>query len=207
VQPVFAVFSASVSTIQQGQSATLNWQTANASDVAIDNGIGSVAATGARDVSPSATTTYQLTASGGGGTQNRSVTITVAPKAVAAQPAPPAPTPAAPQSVDLSAGIRQAVQSFEAAYNAHDVGRMQAAWTSMKPAQAKAFATFFKGNPTSRVSDNCPSSALTITGDTANWSCNEVSTFESGGRTESHAQDIRFTFAMRNGAWTIVARQ
>jgi eukaryotic-like serine/threonine-protein kinase len=205
VQPVFAVFSASQLTIQQGQSTTLNWQTANASNVSIDNGIGSVSASGSRDVSPSSNTTYQLTAQGGGGTQDRSVTITVTPRAVAVQP--PAPTPAAPQPVDPSAGIRQAIESFEAAYNAHDVGRMQAAWSSMKPAQAKAFAAFFKGNPSSRVSDSCPSSALTIAGDSANWSCNEVSTFESGGRTQSHAQDIRFTFAMRNGAWTIVSRQ
>jgi eukaryotic-like serine/threonine-protein kinase len=205
VQPVFAVFSATQLTIEQGQSTTLNWQTANASDVSIDNGVGAVSATGSRDVTPSSSTTYNLSARGSGGTQERSITITVTPKTVVAQPA--APTPAAPTPVDEAALIHSAISSFESAYNAHDVGKMQAVWTGMKPAQAKAFQTFFKSNGGSTVSEACPHSALSISGDNASWTCNETSTFNAGGRMKSNAVVIHFTFARQNGNWVIVGRQ
>ena len=44
--------------IQTGQSATLTWAVANATDISINNGIGSVAANGTRQVFPTSTTTY-----------------------------------------------------------------------------------------------------------------------------------------------------
>ena len=69
VAQVEVLFSASTTTIQQGQSTTLSWQTANATQVSIDNGVGPVSASGQRDVSPANTTNYQLTATGAGGTQ------------------------------------------------------------------------------------------------------------------------------------------
>ncbi|HEY1766936.1 MAG TPA: protein kinase [Terracidiphilus sp.] len=202
-QPVQALFSASVTTIQQGQSTTLNWQTANASEISIDNGIGEVGANGQKEVTPASSTTYQLVAKGSGGTQQKTISITVTPKVVAAQPA----APTAPQAVEPSTLVQQAINSFDAAYNAHDVARIQAAWTGIKPAQAKALQNFFKDQPTSKVSDSCSSSDLSISGNTANWTCTETSTFVSGGRTQSHAQSIRFTFAQRGGAWTIVDRR
>jgi len=46
----------------QGGSSTLNWSSAYASTITIDNGIGTVAANGSKTVSPSVTTTYTITA-------------------------------------------------------------------------------------------------------------------------------------------------
>ena len=54
--------------VNQGQAASLSWTTANATTITIDQGVGSVAASGTRSVSPAVTTTYTLTASGPGGT-------------------------------------------------------------------------------------------------------------------------------------------
>jgi serine/threonine-protein kinase len=207
--PQIAAFFATSQTIQQGQSTTLKWQTNNANDVSIDNGIGSVGAAGQRDVTPSATTTYTLVAKGTGNPQQEPITITVTPKAVAATPAPvvapSAPSAAAP--VDPSTLLQQVITNFGAAYNAHDVGRMQSIWTGMKPAQAKQFQGFFKDQPTSKVSDNCPASALNVSGDTASWSCTETSTYNSGGRMKSNVVPIHFTFARHGGNWTIVGRE
>jgi hypothetical protein len=72
-----ASFSASASSITSGQSVTLTWSTTNATSASIDQGIGNVATSSTKVVSPTATTTYTLTATGAGGTVTQSVTITV----------------------------------------------------------------------------------------------------------------------------------
>ncbi|HXE91434.1 MAG TPA: peptidoglycan-associated lipoprotein Pal [Terriglobales bacterium] len=72
-----ASISASPTTIQRGQAATLTWHTSNA-DSAVISGIGSVAASGSQAVTPEASTTYSLTAKGPGGEASDSVRITVA---------------------------------------------------------------------------------------------------------------------------------
>lgn len=82
-------FTVEPSSIQRGQAATLAWSVANATDIAIDNGVGAVQANGNRQVFPNNTTTYTLTARSAGGTDSRAVTVTVT-----APPAPPPPPPA-----------------------------------------------------------------------------------------------------------------
>src|SRR5436309_11698798 len=81
-----ASIAVSPTTIQAGQSASLTWQTTNATDVSID-GIGAVQPNGSQSVSPSDSTTYHLTAKGAGGTQDATARLTVTPAA-----APPPPT-------------------------------------------------------------------------------------------------------------------
>jgi uncharacterized repeat protein (TIGR01451 family) len=77
-------FTANPATIVVGSQAQLSWQTTNASQVSINNGVGTVAADGTVSVSPLTSTTYTLTAFG---TQNRSVTCTV-PVIVSSDPVP-----------------------------------------------------------------------------------------------------------------------
>jgi hypothetical protein len=62
-------------TIRVGESATLSWSTTNATTVSL-NGI-NVATTGTQSVNPSVTSTYTVTATGNGGTVNKTVTLTV----------------------------------------------------------------------------------------------------------------------------------
>ncbi|HWZ78645.1 MAG TPA: peptidoglycan-associated lipoprotein Pal [Candidatus Sulfotelmatobacter sp.] len=83
-----ASISVAPATIQAGQSATLTWQTSNATDVSID-GIGAVQPNGSQSVSPTDSTTYHLTAKGSGGTQEATARLTV----TQAPPPPPPPTP------------------------------------------------------------------------------------------------------------------
>jgi len=89
-----ASISVSPSTIQAGQSASLTWQTSNATDVSID-GIGAVQPNGSQSVSPSDSTTYHLTAKGSGGTQEATARLTVT------QPPPPPPPPPTVTDEDL----------------------------------------------------------------------------------------------------------
>ena len=83
-----ASIAVSPNTIQGGQSASLTWQTSNATDVSID-GIGAVQPNGSQSVSPTESTTYHLTAKGSGGTQEATARLTV----TQAPPPPPPPTP------------------------------------------------------------------------------------------------------------------
>ena len=82
-----ASLSAAMSSVEAGGCTNLTWSTTNASNVSIDQGVGSVDAGGTRQVCPSSTTTYTLTATGAGGTRTSSATVSVA-----AKPAPPKPT-------------------------------------------------------------------------------------------------------------------
>jgi len=81
-----ASISVNPSTVQAGQSASLTWQTSDATDVSID-GIGAVQPNGSQSVSPTESTTYHLTAKGSGGTQEATARLTVTP--ASAPPPPP----------------------------------------------------------------------------------------------------------------------
>ena len=83
-----ASISVSPNTIQAGQSASLTWQTSNATDVSID-GIGAVQPNGSQSVSPTDSMTYHLTAKGSGGSQEATARLTV----TQAPPPPPSTTP------------------------------------------------------------------------------------------------------------------
>jgi hypothetical protein len=63
--------------IMAGESAILTWSSSDADTIQFNQGIGSVPLQGSLTVSPIATTTYTLTATGPGGTTSKSVTITV----------------------------------------------------------------------------------------------------------------------------------
>ncbi len=71
-----ANLTATPNTINPGQSAVLNWSTTDATSVSID-GIGDVPTSGTKNVSPTETTTYHLTANGDGGSTDASATVTI----------------------------------------------------------------------------------------------------------------------------------
>jgi len=76
VAPATGSFSSSTANINCGQSATLNWQTSETVDANI-SGVGTVATTGSQSVSPHATTTYNFTSGGPGGTVTGNATVNV----------------------------------------------------------------------------------------------------------------------------------
>lgn len=71
-----ATLTANPNTVSAGQPTTLSWQTSNASDVSID-GLGTVEASGSRQVTPADSTTYHLVAKGSGGNQEATARVTV----------------------------------------------------------------------------------------------------------------------------------
>ena len=73
--PTINGFSISRSNITIGESVTLQWSVSNATNVSINNGVGSVAGSGQITVTPLGNTNYTLTASNSGGSTNRSVSV------------------------------------------------------------------------------------------------------------------------------------
>lgn len=77
VPPSIAAFAVEPSTIERGQSANLRWEVRNATRVEIDHGIGVVAASAERRVTPDDATTYRIFATGPGGEASAVTTLTV----------------------------------------------------------------------------------------------------------------------------------
>jgi len=106
-----ASISVNPSSIEAGQSASLTWQTSNATDVSID-GIGAVQANGSQSVSPTTSTTYHLVAKGAGGTQEATARLTVTQ-------APPPPPP--PPSISDEELFSQNVKDIYFDYDKSDI--------------------------------------------------------------------------------------
>ena len=84
--PVIAQFTAEPDTIERGQSSTLRWSVSDATSVTIEPGLGPVQTNGNRQVFPSNTTTYTLTAMG-----TRTVRATTTVNVTVPPPPPPRP--------------------------------------------------------------------------------------------------------------------
>jgi peptidoglycan-associated lipoprotein len=80
--------NADPTTIDRGQMTTLTWESENATKLDLQPGVGSVAPSGSRQVSPRNSTTYTLTATGPGGTDTATARVTVV-----IPPPPPPPPP------------------------------------------------------------------------------------------------------------------
>ena len=85
---------ASPSSINKGESATLSWNSTDATQLTIAPEVGAVTAQGSTKVTPSDSTTYTITAAGPGGSASATASVTVnAP--------PPPPPPAGPSDDEL----------------------------------------------------------------------------------------------------------
>ena len=115
-KPAINVFTAEPSTIERGQSSTLSWSISNATDMSIDHGVGAVQSRAQRQVFPSATTTYTLTANGPGGSETATVTVEVS----TAPAAPPTATIGSPR-LSSPEMLQQQAKDAYFDYNHNDI--------------------------------------------------------------------------------------
>lgn len=108
-------FTAEPSTIERGQSSTLRWSVENATTVTIEPGIGTVPASGSRQVFPTNTTTYTLRAQGPGGGATATATVTVT-----TPPPPPPPKAEAPKK-SISERLASEVSDIYFDYDRSDI--------------------------------------------------------------------------------------
>jgi len=75
--PVISKFTAIPDTIAAGQTVTLTWDTSNATRITLQPEIGTLPASGTRTITPTTTTTYNLTASNDSGATTSQTTVKV----------------------------------------------------------------------------------------------------------------------------------
>ena len=110
--------NASPSAIERGQSTTLSWNSSNATTVTIDNGVGTVEASGSRAIAPSVSTTFMARATGPGGSAVVEARVTVtAPTAIT-----PPPPPGISDSEFFTHSIKDAFFDYDQ-YNIRDDAR------------------------------------------------------------------------------------
>lgn len=76
-RPTIHSFDTARTKISKGQNATLSWHVTHADRISIEPGVGSVSALGSKNVKPSKTTTYTLTAANEGGETVETCKVTV----------------------------------------------------------------------------------------------------------------------------------
>jgi peptidoglycan-associated lipoprotein len=132
--------TAEPSSIERGQSATLRWSSTEATDASINQGIGTVATSGTRSVSPTETTTYTITVKGPGGTASANATVTVR--------VPPPPPPPPPPPKVFSEELARRVQD---AYFDYDKSDIRDDARATLTANADALKAMFQEFPNARV--------------------------------------------------------
>jgi peptidoglycan/xylan/chitin deacetylase (PgdA/CDA1 family) len=120
-KPTITSFSANPITINQGSSTLLSWVVTNASTTSINQGVGVVTGS-SKSVSPTATTTYTLTATNPQGSVTAQVTVNV----VLAPPPPPATT--TPNLIP-NGGFEQGSGSTPTGWSADYWGSLRATFT------------------------------------------------------------------------------
>ncbi len=113
--------------------------------------------------------------------------------------------PATYQPAEEAVQVQAALNQFDSALDAHDVGKLRAA--GIKAVTAKRWQSFFRNNPRATITDRCPVSDLFISDGTASWTCSETTTVISEGKPRAFVYVIRFTFAKTNGVWMIEGRR
>jgi hypothetical protein len=94
------------------------------------------------------------------------------------------------QPVKEAVEVQAALNQFDSALDAHDVGKLRAA--GIKAVTAKRWQSFFRDNPRATVADSCPVSELFISDSTASWTCSETITVISEGKPRAfHPLQVR----------------
>ena len=182
-RPSVDSFTASPSTINEGEDSGLKWTTTHATGVAIDQGVGSVAVddeTGTTTVSPDQTTTYTLTASNPGYTGTHAVTGTVRVTVSSPSPPPPAPPPLPP-----TPGLSVSPTTLDIAEGA--TGKSYNVRLRTQPSDDVTVAVEIESGGDSRVRKS--TSSLTFT--TTDWNRNQavqVSAEEESGTATGQAR-------------------
>lgn len=138
--PRIVSFTAEPASIERNQSATLRWTvTGTNPEIILDPGLGIATPTGNRQVFPTATTTYTLTARSAVGMDSRSVTVEVRDA-----PAPPKVKPAVTPPVSSATQLTRDAQDI---YFDYDMSELRPDARQALNADAELLRRIFASDP------------------------------------------------------------
>jgi hypothetical protein len=178
--PYISLFTVTPPEIDSGASSTLKWMAKDAAKVTIDQGIGEVPTSGSKQLSPSETTAYTLTASNAGGTVTRSVVLYVK------EPAPPPATPA----VDTTPPVIKDVST-----SSETEDSVVITWTTNEPAtSAVNYGKEIDYGSTASSTDLTTEHSLTVTSLEPNTAYHfRVTSTDKAGNAASSIDDLFVT--------------
>jgi hypothetical protein len=193
--PTIEAFSAEPAIIQAGESATLQWDVRGEGvTISIHPGVGNVSAKGSSRVTPSSTITYELTASGAGGSASRGVTLEVKPTS----PTPP---------IDPSAKDREAILQTLAAYSRavgnKDEQAIRSLWPTIPSSVMDAWKNDFQSARAITL-ELRPTAPITPLNGSVRVACATKLHKEYAASQAYNSEVItRFTLRQQSGRWVI----
>ena len=108
---------------------------------------------------------------------------------------------------DDAQGIREAIDRFKVLFEGKDADRLkQGIWPSMNDKQYRAIKATFQAVSQVTLREECQGSP-TVTGDSAEWACNEVLAYYSSGKPQpGQSHPIVFHLKKRDGTWYVESR-
>jgi hypothetical protein len=192
--------NASPQSIQSGQSATLTWQSQNATQILI-NGSPHAGSEGSVAVTPDKTMTYTVEAKGPGGTATAAVTVNVQPASVATT-TPPPPTN---QGNSENSAIQAALDRLSSAYGTTLISEVKKAWPGMDKQQENGLKAVLSSKDMRAIAvkfDAC--SSPVVTGNTASMTCTERMSYTGGGqRKELPATKVGISLKKAGDGWQV----
>lgn len=113
--PTISEFAAEPGKVERGQSALLRWEVKDATEIEINQGIGSVSANGRHRIAPNDSTTYRLVAKGPGGRATADATLSII------APPPPAPPASTGSALSFAERLSKEVQDAYFDFDRSDV--------------------------------------------------------------------------------------
>ena len=181
-------FNSSASKVTQGETVTLTWDTANASEVSIEQ-LGPLSASGTKQLVADRTTTFKLIAKGNSGAiATATVHLEVSPVDH-------------PTVVKLIETDRQAIDAvlakYQEAYDHHDIAGIQHVWPTIPNRTRKNMEEAFKQMKSTRLT-NSVISGPEITGSTARIQLSQTIEFSTGKTSEKKSDTV--TMELRKAA-------
>ncbi len=189
--PSIAVLNVTPSEISAGGSSTLNWSVQAATSVTIDQGIGTVAAIGSSQLTPSRTTAYTLTATNAGGTVTRSIVLYVTE--------PPAPTQPVEPSVDTTPPVLKDVSTSSETDTSAVI-----TWTTNEPATSDVeYGIETNYGSTASSTGMTIDHTVTLTGLTANTAYHFKVTSKDEAGNQTSSEDNIFATAQEKSSYSV----
>jgi hypothetical protein len=187
--PVITLLTVTPSEINNGASSTLKWEVVGTTKVTIDQGVGEVPASGTKQLSPSQTTAYTVTASNTGGTVTRSVVLYVA------EATPPPVAPAVDTEPPLIKDVAASSETEDSAV---------ISWTTNEPATSVVdYGTAADYGSTASSDQLTIEHSLTVTGLQPNTAYHfRVTSVDKAGNEASSVDDL-FVTAQEKSSYSV----